>query len=61
MTETITMTRGNYLSLRKAHDAAIASGLGPDATFEWNGHIMLISYSKYLLEYLSTIPGIGKP
>lgn len=58
MSETVTFTREKYLELKKHYKQAVTSNKD---TFEFDGAPVFTAYAKYLLEYLSGIPGIGKP
>lgn len=47
--ETFSFDRENTKELRDAYDTAIVSGA---ERFVFHGHVLLVSYAKYLLQYL---------
>jgi hypothetical protein len=47
----ITWDRAKRDQLRKAYNAALAAG---KEVFQFEGHDLLVSYAKYLLEYLDS-------
>lgn len=50
---TIEITEQNYLSLRKAYRKAIERN---EEDMVWQGHELLTSYVKYVLEYMEMQP-----
>jgi hypothetical protein len=49
MTDNISFDRAKRDALRDAYEAAKAAG---QEVFQFDGHDILVSYAKYLLEYL---------
>lgn len=49
----INWTRPMLERFKKAYSAALEKG-GKDSTFVFDGHEFLVSYAKYLIEYLET-------
>lgn len=47
----ITITRADFEELKAVYEKHKDQ---PDAVFEWRGHQFLVSYAKYLIEYLET-------
>jgi hypothetical protein len=54
MSVNITWDRTKRDGLRKAYEAALAAGKD---VFQFEGHDILVSYAKYLLEYLDGMLG----
>lgn len=57
MSNKIEFNRQKYEQLKQLYNSAVSESKD-QIVFE--GHVLLTSYVKYLLEYLETIPGIGK-
>lgn len=51
MENRIEFNKGTYLSLKREYDKAVEEGLD---RFSLDGHVLLTSYAKYLIEYLSS-------
>ena len=49
MTNVISWNAEKLASFKKAHANALAANKG---TFVWDGHGFLVTYAKYLIEYL---------
>ena len=49
MHNTVTFTREKRDALRRAYDAATHANV---EQFMFEGHVLLVAYAKYLLEYL---------
>ena len=47
--ETFSFDRENTKELREAYDTAVADGA---EQFIFHGHVLLVSYAKFLLQYL---------
>lgn len=52
MSNTIEFTREKMQALRKEYNRAVRDGKD---VFIFEGHELLVSYAKYVLEYLSTL------
>lgn len=48
----VSFDRAKLGRLRIAHDKAVAAGL---SQFEFEGNELLVSYARYLIEYLETV------
>ena len=51
--EMMTFTKADVIALRKRCDQAIKDG---EEEFEFQGNQLIVSYAKYLLEYLESQP-----
>lgn len=49
---TIPVTQETYKTIKRLYDKAIRDG---KTEFIFGGHVLLVSYAKYLLEYMQSI------
>lgn len=52
----LTFDRAKRDKLRAAYEAAVAAG---QESFEFEGHELLVTFAKYLLEHLDNVLGDG--